>query len=103
MLLWLAAASGAFLMIVSCVPIANAEDYASLAFIQRGDPGYSRSQISLTIAPALVLLWAGLVTALMLITVVLPMQRRDAGPVSTSDRAFTLGAIIYMAVPMALL
>lgn len=103
MLLWLAAASGVFLMFVGCVPMINAEAYEALAFIERGDPSYSRSQISTTMAPTLVFGWAGLVTALMVITVVLPMQSRDAGPVSTSDKAFTIGAIIYMVVPMALL
>lgn len=102
MLLWLAPVSGAFLMVVSCVSIAHTEAYEHRAFLERGDPSYSRSQISQTIAPYLVLFWAGLITVLMVIMVVLPMHRlRDQ--LSTSDRVFTVAAIVYMVVPMVLL
>lgn len=102
-LLWLAPVSGLFLMIVSCIPIANTGAYVDRTMAERGDPHYSASQISQTIAPMLVLCWVGLITALMVITVVLPMQGCRAGPLSTSDRAFTIAAIVYMVAPMALL
>jgi hypothetical protein len=103
MLLWLAPAFGLSLMAASCVAIANTGDYKAQAMLERGDPYYSASQISGAIAPLAVFLWAGLITTLMVITVVLPMQSRQAGPPSTSDKAFTIAAIVSLVVPMGFL
>jgi hypothetical protein len=103
MSLWLAPAAGVFLMAVSCVPIAKTEDHWDRVMLERGDPLYGPSQISGGIAPVLVLLWAALITVLMVITVVLPLRGRRDFPLSTSDNAFIVAAIVYMVVPMALL